>query len=459
MAKSNQIDMTEGSVFFKLLQFSIPLIFSSVLQLFFNAADVVVVGRFAGVNSLAAVGSTSSLINLLVNLFLGLSVGTNVIAANYFGSGKNKKLSQTVHTAILLSVYSGVILTVVGVFGAKYILRLMGSPDEVLSLATLYLQIYFAGITASMVYNFGSALLRSKGDTKRPMYILFAAGLINVVLNLIFVIPLKMDVAGVALATVISQVFSAFMVIRCLVKENDDFKLYFSKLKIDREIFIDILKIGLPAGFQGILFSFSNVIIQSSVNSFGNIMIAGWSIAMAGNSAAANIEGFVYISMNGFAQGSLTFVSQNYGAKKMDRIKKVVRIALLCALVAGTVLGNLAYLFGRNLIAIYNDNPDVIEAGLLRMSVIMTTYALCGIMDVMANSVRGIGHSLLPMVVSLLGACGLRLVWLATAFQIPAFHTCRTVFLSYPISWAITFAAHVVCFFVILKNLKAQKEL
>ncbi len=452
MAKSNQIDMTEGSVFFKLLQFSIPLIFSSVLQLFFNAADVVVVGRFAGVNSLAAVGSTSSLINLLVNLFLGLSVGTNVIAANYFGSGKNKKLSQTVHTAILLSVYSGVILTVVGVFGAKYILRLMGSPDEVLSLATLYLQIYFAGITASMVYNFGSALLRSKGDTKRPMYILFAAGLINVVLNLIFVIPLKMDVAGVALATVISQVFSAFMVIRCLVKESDYFKLYFSKLKIDREIFIDILKIGLPAGFQGILFSFSNVIIQSSVNSFGNIMIAG-------SSAAANIEGFVYISMNGFAQGSLTFVSQNYGAKKMDRIKKVVRIALLCALVAGTVLGNLAYLFGRNLIAIYNDNPDVIEAGLLRMSVIMTTYALCGIMDVMANSVRGIGHSLLPMVVSLLGACGLRLVWLATAFQIPAFHTCRTVFLSYPISWAITFAAHVVCFFVILKNLKAQKEL
>ena len=452
MAKSNQIDMTEGSVFFKLLQFSIPLIFSSVLQLFFNAADVVVVGRFAGVNSLAAVGSTSSLINLLVNLFLGLSVGTNVIAANYFGSGKNKKLSQTVHTAILLSVYSGVILTVVGVFGAKYILRLMGSPDEVLSLATLYLQIYFAGITASMVYNFGSALLRSKGDTKRPMYILFAAGLINVVLNLIFVIPLKMDVAGVALATVLSQVFSAFMVIRCLVKESDYFKLYFSKLKIDREIFIDILKIGLPAGFQGILFSFSNVIIQSSVNSFGNIMIAG-------SSAAANIEGFVYISMNGFAQGSLTFVSQNYGAKKMDRIKKVVRIALLCALVAGTVLGNLAYLFGRNLIAIYNDNPDVIEAGLLRMSVIMTTYALCGIMDVMANSVRGIGHSLLPMVVSLLGACGLRLVWLATAFQIPAFHTCRTVFLSYPISWAITFAAHVVCFFVILKNLKAQKEL
>jgi len=451
MAKSNQIDMTEGSVFFKLLQFSIPLIFSSVLQLFFNAADVVVVGRFAGVNSLAAVGSTSSLINLLVNLFLGLSVGTNVIAANYFGSGKNKKLSQTVHTAILLSVYSGVILTVVGVFGAKYILRLMGSPDEVLSLATLYLQIYFAGITASMVYNFGSALLRSKGDTKRPMYILFAAGLINVVLNLIFVIPLKMDVAGVALATVLSQVFSAFMVIRCLVKENDDFKLYFSKLKIDREIFIDILKIGLPAGFQGILFSFSNVIIQSSVNSFGNIMIAG-------SSAAANIEGFVYISMNGFAQGSLTFVSQNYGAKKMDRIKKVVRIALLCALVAGTVLGNLAYLFGRNLIAIYNDNPDVIEAGLLRMSVIMTTYALCGIMDVMANSVRGIGHSLLPMVVSLLGACGLRLVWLATAFQIPAFHTCRTVFLSYPISWAITFAAHVVCFFVILKKIKKQEK-
>ena len=446
MAKSNQIDMTEGSVFLKLLQFSIPLIFSSVLQLFFNAADVVVVGRFAGVNSLAAVGSTSSLINLLVNLFLGLSVGTNVIAANYFGSANRKKLSQTVHTALLLSVYSGIFLTVIGVFGAKYILRMMSSPEEVLSLATLYLQIYFGGITASMIYNFGSALLRSKGDTKRPMYILFAAGLINVVLNLVFVICFKMDVAGVALATVISQVFSAAMIIRCLTSETDDFRLFLSKLKIDREIFIAILKIGLPAGFQGILFSFSNVIIQSSVNSFGNIVIAG-------NSAASNIEGFVYISMNGFAQGALTFVSQNYGAHKMKRIKKVVGIAVLCALVAGTVLGNLAYVFGGRLIAIYNSDADVIQAGLVRMSVIMTTYALCGIMDVMANSVRGIGHSLLPMVVSLLGACGLRLVWLATAFQIPAFHTCFTVYLSYPISWAMTFAAHVVCFAIIFRRI------
>ena len=443
--------MTEGSVFLKLLQFSIPLIFSSLLQLFFNAADVVVVGRYAGVNSLAAVGSTSSLINLLVNLFLGLSVGTNVIAANYFGSGNSKKLTQTVHTAVLLSVYSGLLLTAAGVLGAKHILRLMQSPEEVLSLAALYLQIYFAGITASMIYNFGSALLRSKGDTKRPMYILFAAGLINVVLNLVFVIAFKMDVAGVALATVVSQCFSAAMVIRCLMRETDDFHLDLRSLKIDREIFISILKIGLPAGFQGILFSFSNVIIQSSVNSFGNIVIAG-------NSAAANIEGFVYISMNGFAQGALTFVSQNYGAKKGERIKKVVGIALLCALAAGIALGNAAYFFGAPLISIYNDSPDVIAAGLARMSVIMTTYALCGIMDVMANSVRGIGHSLLPMVVSLLGACGLRLVWIATVFQIPAFHSCFTVYLSYPISWGMTFAAHVVCFALILRRALPRGE-
>ena len=308
-SKNYQIDMTNGSIVGKLIRFSGPLIFSGILQLLFNAADIVVVGRFAGDNSLAAVGSTSSLINLLVNLFVGLSVGTNVVAANYFGAGKKNELSKTVHTAILLSIYSGIILTIVGVIGAKQILRLMQSPEEVLVKATLYLQIYFGGITATMVYNFGSALLRAKGDTQRPLYILLFAGIINVVLNLIFVVFFKMDVAGVALATVISQTISAILVVSCLIKEEDEFKLNIKKLKMDRDIFIRIVKIGVPAGFQGIMFSFSNVIIQSSVNSFGAITIAG-------NSAASNLEGFVYVAMNGFAQGTLTFTSQNAGAAK-----------------------------------------------------------------------------------------------------------------------------------------------
>ncbi|MCR5606521.1 MAG: MATE family efflux transporter [Treponema sp.] len=439
---SNKIDMTDGPIFIKLLQFSIPLILSSVLQLLFNAADVIVVGRFAGDNSLAAVGSTGSLINLLVNLFMGLSVGTNVVAANFFGSGNRTALRKTVQTAMILSVYSGVILTIAGVFGAKSILHLMQSPEEVLNLSALYLKIYFAGMTATMIYNFGSALLRAKGDTKRPLYILFVAGVINVILNLIFVIIFKMDVAGVATATVISQCFSAFMIVRCLIKESDDFKLDLKNLIFDKSIFIKIIQIGLPAGFQGIMFSLSNVIIQSSINSFGNIVIAG-------NSASSNLEGFVYTSMNGFAQGVLTFVSQNYGAKKYPRIKKVVIVAELTVIVVGLVLGNAMYFFGNQLLKMYTENPEVIKAGLIRLSIIGTTYFLCGMMDVMGNSIRGMGHSLLPMIFSLLGACAFRLIWLATVFVIPKYHSLFIVIMSYPLSWILTFACHIVCFAIL----------
>ena len=443
--KQNKIDMTEGPIVAKLVAFSFPLILSSVLQLLFNAADIVVVGRFAGDNSLAAVGSTSSLINLLVNLFLGLSIGTNVVAANYFGAKKQKDLHDTVHTAVLLSIYSGIILTVVGVIGAKRILRLMMAPEEVLVLASLYLKIYFGGITATMVYNFGSALLRAKGDTRRPLYILFIAGVINVILNLFFVIVFKMDVAGVALATVISQTFSAVMVIILLVREKDDFHLDLKKLQINRDILFRIMKIGLPAGFQGIMFSFSNVIIQSSVNSFGSIVIAG-------NSAAQNIEGFVYISMNGFSQGVLTFAGQNMGAGKRDRIKKIAIYSQVLIIIVGLVLGNLTFLFARPLLSIYSKNPEVIAAGTLRLKVICTLYFLCGIMDVMGNLIRGIGHSLAPMIVTIFGVCIFRLIWIFTVFQIPAFHTMECLLISYPISWFTGWAVHCVCFFVIWKK-------
>ena len=437
LMKNTQINMTEGPIFSKLLKFSVPLIFSSLLQLLFNAADVVVVGRFAGDNSLAAVGSTGSLVNLLINLFMGLSIGTNVVAAHYFGAGKHKHVQDTVHTAILLSVISGIILTAVGVLLTKPILVLMQAPTEVLNLAAIYLRIYFGGITATMVYNFGSALLRAKGDTQRPLIILFVSGIINVILNLIFVICFKLDVAGVGWATVISQCISAILVIIILIRETDDFHLDFRCLKLDSHIFARIVKIGLPAGFQGIMFSFSNVIIQSSVNSFGASLIAG-------NAAACNLEGFIYTSMNGFSQGALTFCSQNMGAKKPDRIKKVVWISQLSIIVIGAVMGGIFLLFGHGLLGIYSKSEEVIACGMGRLKIIFTTYYLCGMMDGLANSIRGIGHSLMPVISSLLGACIFRIIWLVTVFQLPQFHIPATIFLSYPISWILTFVVNLV---------------
>lgn len=446
ISSKNQINMTEGGIFIKLLQFSIPLIFSSVLQLLFNAADVIVVGRFAGDNSLAAVGSTGSLINLLVNLFTGLATGTNVVAANYFGAGKFEKLEKTVHTSIVISIISGLVLTGSGIFGSKIILHLMQTPPAVLNLANTYLKIYFSGITATMIYNFGSAILRAKGDTKRPLYILLLAGIVNLILNVFFVVNLKMDVAGVGLATVISQFLSAVLVIVILLTEKDEFHLNIKKLSLDPAILRNIVKIGLPAGFQGIVFSFSNVIIQSSINTFGPIMIAG-------NAAAINLEGFIYTSMNGFSQGSLTFCSQNYGAKKFDRIKKVVVISQISIIVIGGILSFLFLLFGKQLLGLYTTSDEVIQAGMVRCWIIFTTYFLCGMMDGMANSIRGIGHSLMPVISSLTGACLFRIIWLFTVFLIPQFHQPVTIFISYPISWILTFVANLIFYRKYIKQM------
>ena len=445
----NQLDMTKGPIFKELIIFSVPLILSGVLQLLFNAADVIVVGRFAGDNSLAAVGSTSSFINLMLNLFIGLSIGSSVVSANYFGAGKIRELRNTVHTSMLLSIYSGIGLTILGVIFARPILHLMQAPEEVLVLAVLYLRIYFAGISATVIFNFGSALLRAKGDTKRPLYILLVAGVINVILNLIFVIFFRMDVAGVALATVISQIFAAAFVVVLLMREEDGFKLELRKLKIHKYILIHIIKIGVPAGFQGMMFSISNMVIQSSVNSFGPVVIAG-------SSAGINIEGFVYLAMNGFSQGALTFVSQNMGAGQKDRIKKLMFISLLTVLVVGEGLGFLVVIFARQILGIYSKNPLVIAAGIRRLSIICSTYALCGIMDTMSNIIRGIGHSLLPMVVCIAGVCVFRIVWLSTLFQTVRFHTEFIIFVSYPISWIITFIAHCICFAIVFKKLEIR---
>ena len=394
--------MCRGSVFKKMLLFAIPLMCSSILQLLFNAADIVVVGRFAGDNALAAVGSNSALINLLTNLFVGLSIGSNVLTAQYYGAKKDTDLKETVHTSMLISIYSGLILTVIGILGARVLLEMMQAPPEVLDLAVLYLRIYFVGMTSTMVYNFGSAILRAVGDTKRPLYYLLGAGIINVILNLFFVIACKMGVAGVALATAVSQTISAVLVVRCLIQEQSGIHLELKELAISKEKFFRIMRVGLPAGFQGTVFSLSNVVIQSAVNSFGNI-------AVAGNSAAANIEGFVYMAMNAFYQATISFTSQNYGASQYKRIYKILFAGELYVIITGMILGNLAVFLGDSLLGIYSPSTEVIAAGMARLKIICTVYALCGVMDVLVGALRGIGYSVVPMIVSLIGACGLRL--------------------------------------------------
>lgn len=440
-----EIDMCNGPILRKMLIFALPLMLSSMLQLLFNAADIIVVGKWCGDNSLGAVGSNTALINLLTNVFVGLSIGANVLVARFYGSGNQKDLSETVHTAMLLSIISGFILTAVGELFARQLLILMKTPDEILDLATLYLRIYFIGMPAMMVYNFGSAILRAVGDTRRPLYFLILAGVLNVGLNLLLVIPFRMDVAGVGIATVFSQTVSAILVVVCMIKDKGSVRLDIKKLRIDGKKFKSILKIGLPAGFQGTVFSLSNVVIQSSVNLFGKTIVAG-------NSAGANIEGFVYMAMNAFHHATLSFTSQNYGASRYDRIKKTLFTGQICVFVTGLVLGQLVCIFGRPLLGIYTKTSEAIDAGMIRLKYICGTYFLCGMMDVMVGAIRGLGYAILPMAVSLIGACGLRLVWIATVFQIPRYHKIDTIYVSYPVTWAVTLAVHIICFIVIWRK-------
>lgn len=445
--KRKEIDMLHGPLAGRLLLFTIPLICSNILQILFNAADVIVVGRFAGDNSLAAVGSTSSLIALIVQLFVGLSIGANVAAARAIGEGNAKTVKSVVNTAITSSIISGFVLLIFGICTAETLLIWMGTPDEVCTLAVLYMRIYFAGMPFLMLYNFGSALLRAMGDTRRPLYFLLISGVINVILNCIFVILLHMDVAGVALATVISEGVSAAMILRCLIREDGMMHLDWKHLSIDMGVLKQMIRIGLPAGIQGTLFSFSNVVIQSSVNSFGPVV-------MAGSAAAVNIGNFVYMSLNAFHQAALSFNGQNVGAEQFDRVDRITGLCLLYVIVLGIVLSVGAYTFGTILLGIYTTSPEVITAGMVRMQYCILFYWLCGMMDVMPGCIRGMGFSLTPMVVSLLGSCVFRLVWVATIFQVQ--HTIENLYFSYPVSWIITFAIHIICYFILRKKLRTM---
>ncbi len=451
MTKANS-NMCEGPIFRKMVTYTLPIILTGILQLLFNAADLVIVGRFRGSESVAAVGSTSAIINLIINLFIGLSVGISVSVAQGLGGGKDEDVHKTVHTAIPAAIVSGIILTFVGALGSEFFLGLMGTPDNIIKLSALYMKIYFCGITASMVYNFGSAILRAAGDTVSPLIFLVISGVANVILNIFFVTVFSMGVDGVALATSISQTISAILVITALIRRNDCCKLSLKKMRFHKQHLVRIIRIGLPAGIQGSLFSISNVLIQSSVNSFG-------SVVMSGNAAAQNIEGFVYITMNSFHQTAVNFTGQNYGAGKIDRIKKILGISLASVCIVGLVLGAAAVLLANPLLGIYiTDSAEAISYGVTRLTYICLTYFLCGIMDVMTGMLRGIGSSFAPMIITILGVCGMRIGWIYTIFRIPEYHSIISLYVSYPVSWLITFAVELGVFLVLLKQKKRMFE-
>lgn len=438
-----EIDMCNGSILDKLVSFSIPLMLSGILQLLFNAVDIIVVGQFTGNEALAAVGSTTALINVFVNLFIGISLGASVLAARFYATGQEKEMSETVHTSITLALISGIAMGIIGVIAAKGALELMDTPDNVLNLSTLYMRIYFMGMPFFMLYNYGAAILRAVGDTKRPLLFLIISGATNVLLNLLLVIQFHLGVAGVAIATVISQCISCILVLRCLYISDGSYQLRFNKLGMKTRYVKQIFQIGIPAGIQSTIINFSNVLLQSSVNSFG-------SVAMAGYTAANNILGFLYVSVNSITQACMSFTSQNYGVRKFKRMDKVLLECLGLMVIVALVLGGGSYLFGAELMHIYTKSIKVVECGVDIMLYTTVTYFLCGIMDLLPGALRGMGHSTVPMILSVIGTVGTRIVWIYAIF--PYHKSLDFLFISYPVSWLLTIVMQVICFYFVRKK-------
>lgn len=438
-----EIDMCNGSIMDKLISFSLPLMASGILQLAFNAVDIIVVGRFSGSQALAAVGSTTALINVFTNLFIGISLGANVLAARFYAAGKDREMSETVHTSITLALISGIMMAVIGVLLAKWALEIMGTPDDVIGQSALYMRIYFMGMPFFMLYNYGAAILRAVGDTKRPLLFLIISGATNVVLNLLLVIQFHLGVAGVAIATVISQCISCILVLRCLYLSDGSYQLRFNKLGMKTRYVKQIFQIGIPAGIQSTIINFSNVLLQSSVNSFG-------SVAMAGYTAANNILGFLYVSVNSITQACMSFTSQNYGVRKFKRMDKVLLECLGLTVIVALVLGGGSYLFGAELMHIYTKSSKVIECGVDIMLYTTVTYFLCGIMDLLPGALRGMGHSTVPMILSVIGTVGTRIVWIYVIF--PCHRSLDFLFISYPVSWLLTIVMQVICFYFVRKK-------
>ncbi len=451
MSKNNkyEIDMCNGSIMDKLISFSIPLMLSGILQLLFNAVDIVVVGRFSGSQALAAVGSTSALINVFTNLFIGISLGANVLAARFYAAGKAREMSETVHTAITLALISGAAMGLIGFIFSKGALGLMGTPSDVIDQAALYMKIYFLGMPFFMLYNYGAAILRAVGDTKRPLLFLVVAGVTNAVLNMILVIAFHMGVAGVAIATVVSQMISCVLVLRCLYQTESAYQLRFSKLMMKGAYLKQIFLVGIPAGIQSTVINFSNVLLQSSVNSFG-------SVAMAGYTAANNIFGFLYAAVNSVTQACMSFTSQNFGVGKWKRMDKVLVNCIVLTVGVALVLGGGAYVFGPELLRIYTSDPEVIKCGMEVLLYTTVTYFMCGLMDLFPGALRGMGHSAVPMLLSVIGTVGTRIVWIYMIF--PAHRSLDVLFISYPASWLITIVMQVLCFWIVRKKLHKKMK-
>ena len=435
--------MCNGSIMDKLISFSLPLMLSGILQLMFNAVDIIVVGRFSGSVALAAVGSTTALINVFTNLFIGISLGANVLAARFFAAGKEKEMSETVHTAITLALISGVIMAFVGLIFSRGALELMDTPEDVIGQSTLYMKIYFLGMPFFMLYNYGAAILRAVGDTKRPLIFLIISGVVNAGLNMILVIVFHLDVEGVAIATVISQLISCVLVLRCLYRSQTSYQLRFSKLKINTAYLKQIFQVGIPAGIQSTVINFSNALLQSSVNSFG-------SIAMAGYTAANNIFGFLYMSVNSVTQACMSFTSQNYGVRKYKRMDKVLIDCIIISVVTALTLGCSAYFFGPEILKIYTKDSKVIQCGMEIMAYTTVPYFLCGIMDLFPGALRGMGHSAVPMILSVIGTVGTRIVWIFGIF--PNHRSLSVLFISYPASWILTIVMQVICFYFVRRK-------
>ena len=440
--------MCNGSIMDKLISFSLPLMVSGILQHAFNAVDIIGVGRFSGSQALAAVGSTTALINVFTNLFIGISLGANVLAARFYAAGKDREMSETVHTSITLALISGIMMAVIGVLLAKWALEIMGTPDDVIGQSALYMRIYFMGMPFFMLYNYGAAILRAIGDTKRPLIFLIISGIANAALNMILVILFHMGVVGVAIGTIISQLISCVLVLTCLYRSEGSYQLRFSKLKINGAYMEQIFQVGVPAGIQSTVINLSNALLQSSVNSFG-------SIAMAGYTAANNILGFLYMSVNSITQACMSFTSQNYGVGKLKRMDKVLRDCAILSISIAAVLGGLAYSFGPQILTVYTSDPKVINCGMEILAYTSITYFLCGIMDLFPGALRGMGYSAVPMVLSVIGTVGTRIVWVFGIF--PNHRSLSVLFVSYPVSWILTIVLQVVCFYFVRKRVH-QKE-
>ena len=438
-----EIDMCNGTLMDKLISFSLPLMLSGILQLLFNAVDIIVVGRFTGSQALAAVGSTTALINIFTNLFIGISLGANVLAARFYASGKEKEMSETGHTSITLALISGLVMALAGVLLARFALNLMGTPNDVIDQSVLYMRIYFLGMPFFMLYNYGAAILRAVGDTKRPLFFLVISGMTNAVLNLVLVIVFHMGVAGVAIGTIVSQLISSILVLRCLYTSNTSYRLYFSKLGIKTQYLKQIFQVGIPAGIQSTVINLSNALLQSSVNSFG-------SVAMAGYTAANNIFGFLYMSVNAVTQSCMSFTSQNYGVKKLKRMDRVLLDCMILSVGVTLTLGCGAYFFGPELLKIYTSDADVIRCGVEVLAFTTVPYFCCGIMDLLPGALRGMGYSGVPMILSIIGTVGTRIVWIFGLF--PAHRSLSFLFISYPVSWILTILMQAVCFCFVRKH-------